>query len=110
MRFFAVCSAVVGVVAVVAMSASPADAKCKGGYTPKSVAAKKTKMSDLPPPQACFTGKIVKIKGVDYCVSCAPNMDIGGGKCAVPCKQGTVWSDKDKQCCPGSPSPLPIPR
>jgi hypothetical protein len=107
LRIFAIPAALVGATLVVAVTSSPADAaKC---YAPKAIAATKTPMSKLPPPGACFVGKIMKIGGVEYCVSCGEKgIEVAPGKCVAACKSGYVWNEQNKRCCAGTAPPPPV--
>jgi len=104
MRSFAICTGLA--VALVAVTTAPADAaKC---YVPKAIKMTMTPMSKLPPPQACFQGRIEQIKGVAYCVSCGlKGIEVAPGKCVASCKSGYLFNPATKQCCPGTPPPPP---
>ena len=107
MRSLALSAAVVCATAFVVVTTAPVDAaKC---YAPKSIPITKTPLSKLPHPQACFDGKVMKIGGIDYCVSCGlKGIEVAPGKCVAACKSGYVWNEGTKRCCPGSAPPPPV--
>jgi len=106
MRRSAIFAALVCATAFVILPVAPVNAaKC---YTPQPVLPTRTPLYKLPPPHACFLGRIENFGGVDYCVSCWPKgFQVSPEGCVAPCKSGYIWISALNRCCAGSPPPPP---